>query len=228
VYEVTPSDYANIIATEGGGSSYQDILVTCHALNIGSTVVPEKPTTPPFKAHTLFSPALSPPKPGDTAPPNSGHGGQFQRPDPSYAQASARYLRLITSGAEEHNLPQEYKDYLYDIRPYTITTVGQRVGQFIFLTLWAPLVMLMFSLQRLFQDKKGRSPKWLKAFMGALFTAVWASYDHMFKRIFGDGERTIYEDERAEEKKVKRTWYFCKSPGSRCDEEQRLVGKSEK
>ncbi|KAL8946301.1 MAG: hypothetical protein Q9222_007285 [Ikaeria aurantiellina] len=32
VYEVTPTDYAHIIATEGGGASYHDVLVTCRIL----------------------------------------------------------------------------------------------------------------------------------------------------------------------------------------------------
>lgn len=29
------------------------------------------------------------------------------------------------------------------------------------------------------------------ALTGAMFRGVWASYDYFFKRLFGDGERTI-------------------------------------
>ncbi|KAL8824294.1 MAG: hypothetical protein Q9191_005150, partial [Dirinaria sp. TL-2023a] len=36
VYEVTPADFAHIIATEGGGASYHDILVDCHPLPAGT------------------------------------------------------------------------------------------------------------------------------------------------------------------------------------------------
>ncbi|KAL8968637.1 MAG: hypothetical protein Q9197_004768, partial [Variospora fuerteventurae] len=36
VYEVTASDFAHIIATEGGGASYKDVLVTCHPLPASS------------------------------------------------------------------------------------------------------------------------------------------------------------------------------------------------
>ncbi|KAK3309728.1 uncharacterized protein B0T15DRAFT_481311 [Chaetomium strumarium] len=61
VYEVTSEDYAKIVATEGGGASYHDILVPCIVLP-PSVRVPEKPTIPvpprPFLAHTLYAPRL--------------------------------------------------------------------------------------------------------------------------------------------------------------------------
>ena len=52
VYECTPEDYAHIIATEGGGASYHDILVDCHpfASSDPSDPVPQTPVTPAFKA----------------------------------------------------------------------------------------------------------------------------------------------------------------------------------
>lgn len=183
VYEVTPADYAHIIATEGGGASYQDIVVDCYELPSGVETVPEKPATAAFKAHTLFAPY---------SPPDAPRGGRLGRPDPSYAQASARYLKLISDGAREHDIPKEYQDYLHNLRPYTITSPAQRVGQFVFLTLWAPFVAMYFALSQAFNDKKtGISPPWLVWFGGQLFGAVWRSYDGIFKRYFGDGERTI-------------------------------------
>jgi hypothetical protein len=205
VYEVTPSDYAHIIATEGGGSSYQDVLVTCYPISSEGDV-PEVPTTAPFKSHTLLSPALGPPKGGKPGPPG---GGRFQRPDPSYAQASARYLKLLTDGADEHKLPAEYKTYLHDLRPYKITSQKQRLGQFVLLSLWAPFIALIFALNRAFQDKKGRSPKWLAMLSKAIFSSVWTSYDNIFKPLFGDGERTMPRGRR----------HKRNSSGCRSDEE---------
>lgn len=187
VYEVTPEDYAHIIQTEGGGSSYQDILVDCHpfATSDPTATVPQNPTLPPFRAHTLFAPARDP-----TEPPSDG-GGRFQRPDPSYAQASPRYLKLMTDGASELGLPYEYQDYLHSLRPYTMTSVKQRMGQFVLLTLWGPFVALIFALGKAFADDKGRLPPWLVVLSGAIFKSVWTSYDNVFKGIFGDGERTV-------------------------------------
>jgi hypothetical protein len=199
VYEVTPSDYAHIIATEGGGSAYQDILVTCYPVS-SEDEVPLEPKVGAFKSHTLFAPPVLPPTPGQPT------NGRFQRPDPSYAQASARYLKLITDGAEEHNIPKEYKDYLYSLRPYTITTQGQRLGQFVLTAFWTPFILLVFALNGIFRDDKGRAPKWLVMLSNAIFSSVWTSYDDIFKPIFGDGERTLKdgggEDEGMESKSL--------------------------
>ena len=182
VYEVTTSDFAHIIATEGGGSGYQDVLVSCHPFAPGtsqSDVVPTEPQTPAFKAHTLFAPK-----------------GSLSRSDPDYAQASARYLGLIKAGAAEHSLPHEYTAYLSDLQPYTITTWRQRLGKYVFKMLWWPVLMGVFSLNRMFADKRGRSPTWLRRLQNAVFVGVWVSYDAVFHRLFGDGEKT--ETEKAQ------------------------------
>ncbi|KAJ4301154.1 hypothetical protein N0V90_003244 [Kalmusia sp. IMI 367209] len=173
VYEVTLSDYAHIIATEGGGAGYQDILVDCYPLEDGDTV-PETPKTKQFVAHTLFAPV------------DKSHA----RPDPSYAQPSARYLNLITTGAVELALPQEYQDYLNDIRTYTITTKRQEMGKALFGALWWPFLQLLFALSAQFQDDKGRSPAWLAKLSMLIFAGMWGCYDGAFKKVFGDGERT--------------------------------------
>ncbi|KAB5522026.1 hypothetical protein GE09DRAFT_499490 [Coniochaeta sp. 2T2.1] len=75
VYEVTPQDYAKIIATEGGGAGYKDVLVPCVPLppRMG---LPEKPDWPElpkvFVAHTLFAPRVPGGLPG--APGGGGDG----------------------------------------------------------------------------------------------------------------------------------------------------------
>jgi hypothetical protein len=187
VWEVTPQDYAHIIETEGGGASYHDIVVDCHPLPAGdiSAPLPQDPTLPPFKAHTLFAPATDPDEPP------SDDGRRFQRPEVSYAQPSARYLKLMTDGAAELGLPIEYQDYLQNIRPYTITTARQRVGSFVFLSVWLPVVGSLFALAKLFSDKKGRLPLWLRSLFSMVFKVCWISYDSFFRPIFGDGERSI-------------------------------------
>lgn len=190
VYEVTAKDYAHIIATEGGGSTYEDILVDCHPF-VSSDIhapVEQYPSTSPFKAHTLFAPALPP---GEQPPKD---GGRVTRPRPSYAQASARYLKLITDGAAELGLPDEYQQYLLSLRPYRITTYRQRMGQIAFAATWVPLVLLVFALGRMFQDKNGKVPSWVAKITAGIFKAIWTSYDNVFEPAFGDGERTIGDD----------------------------------
>ena len=59
---------------------------------------------------------------------------------------------------------------------------------------WLPLITFVFRLTGMFVDKKGRSPRWVAILAAAMFRAVWASYDGVFRRVFGDGERTVHEE----------------------------------
>lgn len=195
VYEVTLDDYRTIIATEGGGSSYKDEVVQCFVLPEGSKTVSPDPSGTPFQAHTLLCPF------------NNDDTNRIRRPDPDYAQPSARYLKLITKGAEEHNLPEEYIDYLHGIRAYTATTMGQKMGQIFFTLVLLPIVLALFGLGKLLADKNGNIPNWLARFMGTLFRYVWAAYDKVLKGIFGDGERTIKEKGEGEgDTELERRW----------------------
>ena len=179
VYEVTREDYIHIIATEGGGSGYQDVLVDCYALSgEPSQDVPVKPTGQPFKAHTLFAPS------------------KLTRPDHSYAQPSARYLKLITDGATEHGLPLEYQAYLQQIRTFHLTSTRQQLGAFVFLSVWAPFFLFFIGgAAKIFLKPDGTYPEWFAKFLNAMFGACWASYDEFFKKTFGDGERTVGDDD---------------------------------
>ncbi|KAK4129035.1 hypothetical protein N657DRAFT_50653 [Parathielavia appendiculata] len=216
VYEVTLEDYAKIVATEGGGASYHDILVPCIVLP-PSVRVPEKPTIPipptPFLAHTLYAPRLpdtaTGPNPEDNDDNNTDDPSEpetphrslpswltrllspVRRPEPDYAQPSARYLKLLRDGAREHELPTDYQAYLDALQPYTVTTRRQKWGMVLFLGLWMPLLITVMTCGRLFADKRGRSPPWLVACITLMFNLVWRSYDAVGKKIFLDGERTL-------------------------------------
>ncbi|KAG9247501.1 hypothetical protein BJ878DRAFT_492155 [Calycina marina] len=196
VYEVTLEDYRTIIATEGGGASYKDIKVDCYILP-GNTAVPSQPVGTPFKAHTLFCPR---------------GGEKLFRPDQEYAQASVRYLNLITDGAEEHDLPAEYMAYLYSLQPYTITSTRQTIGKGIFTTIWMPVILALFGLGKQLADEDGKVPTWLARCYAILFLIMWTCYDAIFKPVFGDGERTV-EKEGDMEIDSKSNYHKC---GRRC------------
>lgn len=51
--------------------------------------------------------------------------------------------------------------------------------------------MTMLTLAKIVADKDGRTPKWHARIMDVLFKGVWWSYDGVYKRVYGDGERTI-------------------------------------
>lgn len=180
VYEVTLSDYARIIATEGGGSSYVDVLINCHPFPETydpSDSVPDSPVTAPFKAHTLLSP--------HSAKDDQSHSKR----KPLYARPSPRYKNLLVMGAKEHDLPAEYRRYLSAFPAYEARTRGQRMGKTIFGILWGPLFIFFMVVSKGLVNDKGRSPWWLAKAQRGMFETVWATYDILFEKLFGDGER---------------------------------------
>ncbi|PYI03820.1 GliK protein [Aspergillus sclerotiicarbonarius CBS 121057] len=207
VYEVTLTDYARIIATEGGGRGYEDKVVDCYPFPKSynpADPLPERPSTKPFKAHTLLSPAvaedfLETTGQAPTTPRKRTFVSRFSplvRPNPFYAQPSARYLNLITTGAAEHDFPITYRNYLAGIQPYRITTLRQKIGKAVFVGCWGPPVFIVLLLQRMCAGSDGRSPAWLVRFADAVFFTFWQSYDNVFRGLFGDGERTIGDNTR--------------------------------
>lgn len=235
-YEVTPEDYAKILATEGGGASYREILVPCFALP-PTVTVPEKPPVPelpkPFIARTLYAPRLPdvPDKKPDTEEAHKGDKNNdndsdddgdgddpsrpeppeppswfrklllpVRRPNPEYAQPSARYLQLIIDGAREHDLPSDYQEYLASLQPYTLTTRRQRIGRVLFGLFWAPVFLTLFLFTQLSARHKGSAPTWLVGAMSVMFNLVWISYDAVAKPLFGDGERTMDESDEGQQK----------------------------
>lgn len=209
VYEVTLADYAKIIATEGGGRGYRDVVVDCHPFSENyksSDPVPNHPDTAAFKAHALLSPAADDAQRrihvlrsghssvSQTSCPKTcllGDRGPHMRPDPDYAQPSARYLDLLVTGAAEHDLPVSYREYLSQIQTYRVTTTRQKIGRAIFLTMWGPIFLSILKMSKTFAGPDGRSPPWLVTLANVVVEVMWFSYDYFFKKVFGDGERTI-------------------------------------
>ena len=177
VYEVTPEDFAHIVATEGGGTSYADIEIPCFpvAKEDADAPVPLHPKGKSFKAHTLFA---------------KGSNGISQRRD-GWAQPSKRYLGLLSTGAKEHKLPLEYRNWIESLQPYTITSWRQNVGRTLSMATWFPLLMILFTFERLTHGKDGKAPAWVARLVKLCFSAMWVSYDWVFKPIWGDGERTV-------------------------------------
>ncbi|EFR03559.1 GliK protein [Nannizzia gypsea CBS 118893] len=194
VYEVTMKDYARIIATEGGGASYIDVVIDCHPFPDDydpAKPVPDIPDTEPFKAHTLLSPATAGKSHDNgTEKASSILNARFNR-SPNYARPSPRYMKLLIMGAEEHDLPAEYRKYLSSVEPYRVTTAMQRIGQSIFGVVWVPPFLLNLRLNAIFANEDGRAPQWLATLQRYIYSGSWITYDLVFKHIFGDGERTI-------------------------------------
>ncbi|KAK8139001.1 hypothetical protein PG984_002381 [Apiospora sp. TS-2023a] len=248
VYEVTPEDYATIIRTEGGGAGYLDVQTPVVALP-APIAVPEKPPIPelprPFLAHTLYQPRLpdAPPDNDDDSCINQHDSDDdkpemrkkkwwykfvapVRRPEPDYAQASARYLKLITDGAAEHALPDDYQAYLHRLQAYTITRRCQEVGKWLFSLLWLPFFMTVMWFSRLVSDKDGNMPHWMAVTMVVLMNLMWMSYDAVFVKLFGDGERTMEDDDDDDGKRIamrRRKNRWLQMEGGTLNEKNRLL-----
>ncbi|KAG6007010.1 hypothetical protein E4U21_006530 [Claviceps maximensis] len=193
VYEVTQQDYRTILQTEGAGSSYKEITVPCYPIGHRDTCPAEGPKL--FLARTLYYPTD-----GDDECKRKNWWQQYldgrQRPNPNYAQASLRYLNLLRTGGEEHDLPVSYRNYLNSLHAYTATRWNQRVGQYIFTICWTPLLLFFSTVTRVMADDTGNLPFWLTRVVAGLFDLMWVSYDIVFKPLYGDGERTEGDDPR--------------------------------
>lgn len=189
VYEVTQQDYRTIMRTEGAGSSYKEIVVPCYPIGPKETYPAEG--LKPFHAKTLYAAYSSNGK--DDAKRKSWWQRLLdgrQRPDPNYAQASLRYLNLLRTGGEEHDMPASYRSYLGSLLPYTSTRWSQTIGQYVFIVCWAPLLVFFLTMTSLLAGETGKLPPWLARGLTMMFNLMWMSYDMAFKPIFGDGERT--------------------------------------
>lgn len=251
VYEVTPEDYAKIMATEGGGAGYRDILVPCMPLP-PRLAVPEKPDWPElpkfFLAHTLCAPRL-PGTPGEgvggegNGPAVGGDGDDdgtpkvpgwlkrwmarmvmpVRRPEDDYAQPSPRYLKLIRDGAREHELPDDFQRYLAELKPYTATRPMQKLGMWLLVILFGPLFMFVVLGGRVFADEKGLVPRWFAVVMAVMINMVWMSYDAVFKPVFGDGERTEEDGHHEDSTTRRRRGSIFRRASVVPDEETRLL-----
>lgn len=203
VYEVTKPDWARIMGTEGGGTSYQEIVVPCIPLPSADSQTDASKLPQIIKARTLYAPRL----PEDEDPSKRTLWEKLStgpyRPDGEYAQASERYLKLLRVGAREHQMPQVYQDYLNGLQHYAVTSRAQKIGAFLFMLAWGPVILAFVKLSGSFADENGRIPKSLGLVITVLFNMAWISYDYVYKPAFGDGERTQgEEDEEKQETKM--------------------------
>jgi hypothetical protein len=194
VYEVTYKDYRQIIRTEGGGSGYKEIVIPCVPIGTGSSTRHTQPDVAaplPVFARTLYAP---PPTFPDAMAQKTPWWKRLlhspYRPNPGYSQASARYMKLITDGAREHDLPEVYQKYLASLQSYTITTLRQQIGRALFAIMFGPAMLTLMSIAERLADDRGQYPNWIASTINAIMNFAWLTYDHVSKPLFGDGERT--------------------------------------
>lgn len=227
VYEVTHEDYRQIIRTEGGGSGYKEIEIPCVPLQAGKSTAHTQQGEAPARtilAKTLYAADdhLDRALKGESWWKRHFGGRGEHRPIPDHAQPSARYLKLITDGAREHDLPAFYQRYLASLQPYRITTLRQQVGRALTAVLFGVPVLGMLEIAKRLADEDGKYPKPVAEFMKVVFSSVWLAYDCVMKPLFGEGERT--ESGKGSYQPIRESSFVSKSE-TMAEEKLELLGE---
>jgi hypothetical protein len=187
VYELKMVDFRQVIATEGGGTAYQQLCVECFVLHEGESLKTRETT----QQENIFAYTLYAPRQVFSTEAGSDKGSVLvRRRYASTAQPSYRYLSLIRDGAAEHDLPSEFLEFLARMPSYQVTSKRQLLGKLIFLAVWKPIMTFVLSLQQIFQEEDGTNLSWLVHMLSLVFGAMWYSHDVFFRSVFGDGERS--------------------------------------
>ncbi|PAV14804.1 gliotoxin biosynthesis [Pyrrhoderma noxium] len=106
-------DRGPILATEGGGSTYEMVAIDAYELSQDcenpcgeEKGIKLRTQGDTFKVFTLLAPE--------------------EKTRKSKGYSSQRYLTLIRDGAKVNNLPKVYLDYLYTLKPYSIVNFRQK------------------------------------------------------------------------------------------------------
>ena len=164
-YLLTGTEYERLLRSEGGrGGSYIEIDVSVTPL-LDLT----KEDKEPIQCKSL----------------QTRNPREHPHPFPSN-----RYITLIRTGAGAHKFPEEYLSYLDDLSFYRIRTFRTEAGRVLFLGIWLPIVVLIFSLMAS-ADKLGPGKfAWLRKFQEWTFRQMWRMHDGLFAPVFGRGDIT--------------------------------------
>ncbi|KAI0549810.1 hypothetical protein F4679DRAFT_545655 [Xylaria curta] len=174
-YLVTPSQYADIIRSEGGGIAYKETSVRVTPLKaltkLASNNLYEASNEDPSEARTLVSLMIRLPAPCP----------------------SQRYMNLIVYGAMESRYPSDYQLYLKSIKTYQPATHPRaRFGAELFLCLWIPIMVMAERITKLsiawFGDECGNAPYAIILLVRAIVKAMWWHHDNIHAPIWGRGD----------------------------------------
>ncbi|EHK21971.1 uncharacterized protein TRIVIDRAFT_170504 [Trichoderma virens Gv29-8] len=166
-YLVDRKAYYSIIASEGGGTAYEEIAVRAERISSGA----EKESHIP---QSLVVMTLT-----------RGYAETIPR------CPSQRYKDIVVQGAEEAHLPASYRSFLDTIPTYRPPKSAWRlVGAKIFLAIWVPVMMVAEWITNMTanSDGKGNCPRWVHGLVRFLLVAMWLHHDLVHARIFGRGD----------------------------------------
>ncbi|EMD58408.1 hypothetical protein COCSADRAFT_103921 [Bipolaris sorokiniana ND90Pr] len=162
-YLITAEQYVHLVASEGGGIAYADIAAPA----IPATESDELITGSEFVVRTL---------------------GTILRRVPS-SSPSARYMKLLTDGAADAKLPEEYCNYLHNIPKYEQPKdMRRRIGAMLFLAFWHPVMLLVERMTMASLGPDGNAPAGVGQVVRFVVYIMWAWHDCVHAPIWGRGD----------------------------------------
>ena len=163
-YLVTAAQYVRVLASEGGGTAYEDICLA--AVPVGPADR-ELTGSDSVDVHTLGSAMVREPWP---------------RP-------SRRYMDIVATGACEADLPAYYRAYLDAIRVYEpLKGRRGRVGAAIFLAVWGPVMELLERVTNATMGEDGYVPRVVVWLVRGTIWVIWLVHDVFFAPLVGRGD----------------------------------------
>ncbi|KAI0126678.1 gliotoxin biosynthesis protein [Xylariales sp. AK1849] len=159
-YLISRSDFRRLVGSEGGGVAYDEIEVTGSPVDHGNDLEPLAMVT--LTAKHPRRPNVSP---------------------------SRRYLTLLREGAEEHNLPAEYRKYLEDLPEFSAGGARlKQLGATSFLWVGRRIVRSLATRVRSRTDSNGQCPSWYSTLVYYVYSSMWLWHDYIHAPIFGSGQ----------------------------------------
>ncbi|KAL3432236.1 hypothetical protein BDV09DRAFT_197936 [Aspergillus tetrazonus] len=167
-YLLSRADLVRLIGTEGGGVAYREAIVEGFPIRTGSGSINEEECMKPISMTTLV--ARYPRRPN--------------------AAPSARYLKIIKEGAEEHGLPDEYCGYLGSLPCFVPDKTWLHwLGAVIFLCVGRRAVWILARIvRRAVSRNNGMCPAWYGFLILYAYTAMWLWHDYIHAPMFGRGD----------------------------------------
>ncbi|KAL3459738.1 hypothetical protein BJX64DRAFT_290906 [Aspergillus heterothallicus] len=162
-YLLSQDDYRRLVLSEGAGVGYNEITVRARILYPEAFGQEEE-----ILAYTL----------------------QAKYPWRPNRAPSARYMGLISDGANEFSLPDSYKIYLRSLPVYVpLQTFRSRLGAWLFLAFWRKAIRGLARLTKVSTNEKGHCPRWLGGVIVGVYRCMWGWHDYVHSVVWtrGDG-----------------------------------------
>ncbi|OJD30971.1 gliotoxin biosynthesis protein [Diplodia corticola] len=162
-YLITAEQYIHLVASEGGGIAYADIAIP--AVPVGAE--DEAMTGPTFTVRTL---------------------GTILRRDPP-AFPSQRYMGLLTDGAADAHLPDDYQQFLQNLPVYEPPrNLMRKIGAYLFLAFWGPVMYLVEKMTMASLRPDGNAPAGTAQVVRFVVYLMWSYHDCIHAPIWGRGD----------------------------------------